>query len=127
MMSAMNTPAKLCNSCGGSHESQDCQVGNPFSQNEQANYMGNFQRGQGNSYGNPYSHNYNPNWRTSHPNMSWSNNSNAQQPQQQRFDQQQRQGPNDMFARYVQENDARMKNQEASIKNIETQIGQLTS
>src|SRR4051812_24286270 len=30
-----------------------------------------------------------------------------------------------MFARYMQENDARLKNQEASIKNIETQIGQL--
>src|SRR5436189_5790273 len=32
-----------------------------------------------------------------------------------------------MFTRYMQENDARLKNQEASIKNIETQIGQLTN
>src|SRR3954466_3493418 len=32
-----------------------------------------------------------------------------------------------MFTRYMQENDARLKIQEASTKNIETQIGQLTN
>src|SRR3954469_6235539 len=32
-----------------------------------------------------------------------------------------------MFTRYMQENDARLKNQKVSIKNIETQIGQLTN
>src|SRR3954470_2221702 len=32
-----------------------------------------------------------------------------------------------MFSRYMKENDARMKTQEASMKNIEMQIGQLTN
>ena len=123
-MSAMNAPVKNCDFCGGGgHQSQDCQEGNPFAHAEQANYMQNFQRGQGNFNGNQF---YNPNWRN-HPNLSWSNN--PQQPQQQqRFEpQQQRRSPEDMLSKYIEANEARMKNQEASIKNIETQIGQLTN
>src|SRR3954471_12211748 len=124
MMSAMNAPVKNCDFCGGGgHQSKDCQKGNPFAPAEQANYMQNFQRGQGNFNGNQF---YNPNWRN-HPNLSWSNN--AQQPQQQqRFEpQQHRRSPDDMLSKYIEANEARMKNQEASIKNIETQIGQLTN
>src|SRR3954471_7986378 len=124
MMSVINAPTKICNLCGGGHSASDCQVGNPFAQPEQVNFMNNYQRGQGNSFQSPYSQTYNPNWRN-HPNLSWNNNSNVQQQQPQRFEQ--KQVPNDMFTRYMQENDARLKNQEASIKNIETQIGQLTS
>src|SRR3954470_10656680 len=125
MMSVINAPTKICNLCGGGHSASDCQVGNPFAQPEQVNFTNNYQRGQGNSFQSPYSQTYNPNWRN-HPNLSWSNNQNVQQqPQPQRFEQ--KQVPNDMFARYMQENDARLKNQEASIKNIETQIGQLTN
>src|SRR3954467_3684079 len=131
MMSAMNTPAKLCNSCGGSHESQDCQVGNPFSQNEQANYMGNFQRGQGNSYGNPYPHKYNPNWRTTHPNLSWSNNNqNVQKPNFQTPEK--KTNVEDILWKFIESTGERMKsneilmqNQAASIRNLEVQIGQL--
>src|SRR3954467_3338740 len=75
MMSTMNRPVKSCNFCGGgTHQSQDCQEGNPFAPTEQANYMQNFQRGQGNFNGNQY---YNPNWRN-HPNLSWNNNNNMQ-------------------------------------------------
>src|SRR5438270_11313356 len=71
MMSAMNAPVKNCDFCGeGGHQSQDCQEENPFAPAEQANYMQNFQRGQGNFNGNQF---YNPNWRN-HPNLSWSNN-----------------------------------------------------
>src|SRR5438270_6466734 len=125
MMSVINAPTKICNLCGGGHFASDCQVGNPFAQPEQVNFTNNYQRGQENSFQSPYSQTYNPNWRN-HPNLSWSNNQNVQQqPQPQRFEQ--KQVPNDMFTRYMQENDARLKNQEASIKNIETQIGQLTS
>src|SRR3954464_3993421 len=112
MMSVINAPTKICNLCGGGHSSRDC-------------FTSNYQRRQGNSYGSPYSQTYNPNWRN-HPNLSWNNNHNVQQQQQpQRFEQ--KQVPNDMITRYMQENDARLKNQEASIKNIEMQIGQLTN
>src|SRR5436189_3298417 len=125
MMSVINAPTKICNLCGGGHSASDCQVGNPFAQPEQVNFTNNYQRGQGNSFQSPYSQTYNPNWRN-HPNLSWSNNQNVQQqPKPQRFEQ--KQVPNDMFTRYMQENVARLKNQEASIKNIETQIGQLTN
>src|SRR5436190_23980450 len=124
MMSVITATAKICNLCGGGHSTQDCQEGDLFAQPEQVNFTSNYQRGQGNSYGSPYSQTYNPNWRNQ-PNLSWNSNSNVQQQQPQRFEQ--KQVPNDMFARYIQENDARLKNQEASIKNIETQIGQLTS
>src|SRR4051812_31870398 len=124
MMSVINTPTKICNLCVGGHSAQGRQEGDPFAQPEQVNFTNNYQRGQGNSFQSPYSQTYNPNWRN-HPNLSWNNNSNVQQQQLQRFEQ--KQVPNDMFARYMQENDARLKNQEASIKNIETQIGQLTN
>src|SRR2546430_1464037 len=61
---------QVCEFYAGSHASFDCQVGNPFAQPEQANYLNNFQKGQVNSFGNPYPHNYNPNY----PNLSWRNN-----------------------------------------------------
>ena len=52
-MSAMNAPVKNCNFWKGSgHQTQDCQVENPFALTEQANYMQNFQRGQENFYKN---------------------------------------------------------------------------
>src|SRR3954467_4553846 len=124
MMSVINAPTKICNLCGGGHSAPDCQVSIPFAQPEQVNFTNNYQRGQGNSFQSPYSQTYNSNWRN-HPNLSWNNNSNVQQQQPQRFEQ--KQVPNDVFTRYMQENDARLKNQEASIKNIETQIGQLTN
>src|SRR4051812_1865110 len=74
----IDTPMKTYELFNGQgHSSSECQVGNPFAQNEQANYL-NHQRGQGNSYGNSYPHNYNPNWRTQHPNLSWRNNNELQ-------------------------------------------------
>src|SRR5436853_5987191 len=77
-VNAVNAP-QVCEFCAGNRASVECQVGNPFTNSEQVNYLNNFQKRQGNSFGNPYSHNYNPNWRTTHPNLSWSNNQNAQQ------------------------------------------------
>src|SRR5436189_4329600 len=106
--------------------------------------MINFQKDQGNSYGNPYPHAYNPNWRTTHPNFSWGNNSNQQQhpqqqqpqhQQQQKFEQQQqpkKSGIEDLLTKYIEGNEKRlestdmlMKNQSASIKNLEMQMGQI--
>ena len=122
---------QVCELCAGSHASVDCQVGNPFAQPEQANYLNNFQKGQGNSYGNPYPHNYNPNWRTTHPNLSWSNNnqnmqkSNFQAPEK-------KTNVEDILSKFMESTGERMKsneilmqNQAASIRNLEVQIGQI--
>src|SRR4051812_8750798 len=143
-VNAAQAPVMVCELCTGGHATQDCQVGNTFGQQEQVNYMTNFPRGQGNSYGNPYPHAYNPNWRTSHPNFSWGNNSNQQQhpqqqqqpqhQQQQKFEQQQpkKSGIEDLLTKYIEGNEKRlesndmlMKNQSASIKNLEMQMGQI--
>src|SRR3954466_1467467 len=141
-VNAAQFPILDCEFCAGVHATQDCQVGNTFGQQEQVNYANNFQRDQGNSYGNPYPHVYNPNWRTSHPNFSWENNSNQQQhPQQQqqqpqhqqKFEQQpKKSGIEDLLTKYIEGNEKRlesndmlMKNQSASIKNLEMQMGQI--
>ncbi|XXG59006.1 hypothetical protein AAC387_Pa04g1169 [Persea americana] len=58
-VNAINSPILICEFCGGNHLSRECQVGSPFAQPEQANYVNNFQRGQGN----PYSDTYTPAWR----------------------------------------------------------------
>src|SRR3954469_2966977 len=142
-VNAAQAPMMVCELCTGGHATQECQVGNTFGQQEQVNYMTNFPRGQGNSYGNPYPHAYNPNWRTSHPNFSWGNNSNQQQhqqqqqqpqhQQQQKFEQQpKKSGIEDLLTKYIEGNEKRlesndmlMKNQSASIKNLEMQMGQI--
>src|SRR3954470_21563567 len=90
-VNAAQVPMLVCELCTGGHATQDCQVGNTFGQQEQVNFANNFQRGQGNSYGNPYPHAYNPNWRTTHPNFSWGNNSSQQQHSQQQQQQPQHQ------------------------------------
>src|SRR4051812_20552319 len=36
---------QVCEFCAGNHAFVDCQVGNPFAQPEQANYLNNFQKG----------------------------------------------------------------------------------
>lgn len=47
----INNPTKPCEFCRGlEHYSRECQVGNPFVQIEQANYL-NFQSVQANLYG----------------------------------------------------------------------------
>src|SRR5438045_2964429 len=76
------------------------------------------------------------NWRTTHPNLSWGNNSDQkpQHPQQQqvRNEQQQKSGVEELLTKYIEGNEKRlesndmfMKNQSASIKNLEMQMGQI--
>src|SRR3954462_4400962 len=139
-VNAAQVPMLVCELCAGGHATRDCQGGNTFGPQEQVNFANNFQRGQGNSYGNPYPHAYNPNWRTSHPNFSWGNNSNPQQQQQQPQHQQQQKfeqhpkksGIEDLLTKYIEGNEKRLesndmliKNQSASIKNLEMQMGQI--
>src|SRR4051812_39943260 len=137
-VNAAQVPMLVCELCAGGHATQDCQVGNTFGQQEQVNFANNFQRGQRNSYGNPYPHAYNPNWRTTHPNLSWGNNGNHQQQQQRTFEQPQQQQQqrtfeqpqkkpsDDLLSKYIEANEKRLesnemllKNQSAMIKNLE--------
>src|SRR5262249_30939398 len=119
----------MCELCGvNGHKSIDCQAGNPFSQPmEQVDYAGNFQRPPQN---NPYSNTYNPGWRN-HPNFSWTNQQNLRPPppgyNQTHPPQQQQQKPSleDLMSKFISTSEARFQNQDASIKNLETQIGQL--
>src|SRR5262249_23743115 len=118
-----------CELCGTpGHKSVECQAGNPFAQPiEQVDYAGNFQRPPQN---NPYSNTYNPGWRN-HPNFSWSNQQNPRPPppgyKQPHPQQQQQQKPSleDLMSKCISTSEARFQNQDASIKNLETQIGQL--
>src|SRR5262249_41306180 len=89
--------------------------------------VGNFQRPPQN---NPYSNTYNPGWRN-HPNFSWTNQQNPRLPppgyNQTHPPQQQQQKPSleDLMSKFISTSKARFQNQEASIKNLETQVGQL--
>ena len=76
-VSAIHTSNSVYDSDVGGQTSGDSQVGNlfAFGQNEQTNYLNNFQR----SNNNLYSNTYNPAWRD-HPNLSWGNNNNIRRP-----------------------------------------------
>src|SRR5262249_15210347 len=115
-----------CELCGTpGHKSIDCQTGNPFAQPiEQVDYTGNFQRPPQN---NPYSNTYNPGWRN-HPNFSWTNQQNPRPPPpgyNQTHPQQQKPSLEELMSKFISTSEARFQNQDASIKNLETQVGQL--
>ncbi|KAL0434310.1 UNVERIFIED_CONTAM: hypothetical protein Slati_2765300 [Sesamum latifolium] len=90
----------------------------------------NFVSHGGRSNFNPYSNTYNPGWR-SHPNFSWSNNQQQgppgyHQPQQQ-APQEKKSNLEDMLSNFITTANTRFQNQDASIRNLEVQIGQLVS
>ena len=69
----------VCQFCGeGDHTISSCQVyaSRDEPQEEEVNYMNNFNRGPRND---PYSNSYNPGWRN-HPNLSYGNNQAQQRP-----------------------------------------------
>ncbi|KAL2461737.1 Gag-Pol polyprotein [Abeliophyllum distichum] len=95
------------------------------SPDEQVNFVQNNTRQQYN----PYSQTYNPGWRQ-HPNFKWSDNQNSQNPNN--APQERRPNLGKMFQQYMQKTNKLMErqeinyqNQQASIKKLETQIGQL--
>ncbi|KAL0408751.1 UNVERIFIED_CONTAM: hypothetical protein Sradi_1809500 [Sesamum radiatum] len=120
-------PIGPCGACGQmGHLSQDCKVGNQFFIHEDANFVSH----GGRSTFNPHSSTYNPGWR-SHPNLSWSNNQQQgpqgyHQPQQQ-DPQEKKNNLDDMLSKFITAVDTRFQNQDASIRNLEVQIGQLVS
>src|SRR5262249_37856648 len=117
----------ICELCGvNGHKSVECQAGNPFAQSiEQVDYVGNFNRPP--PQNNPYSNTYNPGWRN-HPNFSWSNQQNQRPPPPGYNQSQQQQKPSleELMSKFISTSEARFQNQDASIKNLETQVGQLS-
>ncbi|KAL0427072.1 UNVERIFIED_CONTAM: hypothetical protein Slati_2882000 [Sesamum latifolium] len=120
-------PIEPCGACVQmGHLSQDCKVGSQFSMHEDANFVSH----GGRSNFNPYSNTYNPGW-LSHPNFSWSNNQQQgppgyHQPQQQ-TPQEKKSNLEDMLSNFITVANTRFQNQDASIRNLEVQIGQLVS
>ncbi|XP_073137953.1 uncharacterized protein [Henckelia pumila] len=119
--SVMRVQEVWCEKCGAEHFTKDCQT---FSQPEgvMASHMGNQNRPRND----PFSNSYNPGWRQ-HPNFSWSGHNNkpygnqnyGRQPQEGKSSLEQ------MMQQFISSTETRMQNQDASIKNLENQIGQL--
>ncbi|XP_022873169.1 uncharacterized protein LOC111392139 [Olea europaea var. sylvestris] len=111
-----------CENCGANHLIENCtSLGFPEGQ---INFIQNGSRNF-----NPFSQTFNPGWRQ-HPNFRWSDNqqgtsSNNNQPEK-------RPNLGEMFNQYMQKTDkvfqqidTNFQNQQASIKKLETQIGQI--
>ncbi|XP_010247674.1 PREDICTED: uncharacterized protein LOC104590651 [Nelumbo nucifera] len=120
-LATMHVHAVACEWCGGGHISTECQVGNQFMQSpEQVDFVGNLQRQQGNHYPRAF----NPGWRN-HPNLSWSDQ-NVVKPLPQNFTQlEKKSNLEELMTKFISSAETRFQNQEASIKNLETQVGQL--
>src|SRR5262249_44603896 len=97
---------------------------------EQVDYVGN----QGRYQNNPYSQTYNPGWRN-HPNFSYANNQNVQRPNfplgyqkpqlPHPLPQEKKPSLEELLIQFIHNSESRHRNQEASIHNLENQIGQL--
>ncbi|XP_073121149.1 uncharacterized protein [Henckelia pumila] len=119
--SVMRVQEVWCEKCGADHFTKDCQT---FSQPEgvMASHMGNQNRPRNDLFSNSY----NPGWRQ-HPNFSWGGQNNkaygnqnySRQPQEEKSSLEQ------MMQKFISSTETRMQNQDASIKNLENQIGQL--
>ncbi|XP_073120605.1 uncharacterized protein [Henckelia pumila] len=119
--SAMRVQEVWCEKCGAEHFTKDCQT---FSQPEgvMASHMGNQNRPRND----PFSNSYNPGWRQ-HPNFSWGGQNNKPYGNQNysRHPQEEKSSLEQMMQKFISSTETRMQNQDASIKNLENQIGQL--
>ncbi|XP_052203110.1 uncharacterized protein LOC127808579 [Diospyros lotus] len=128
-MTALN--AKVCEICAGPHVTHECQAGISFipQPSEQVNYVAN----QGGRQFNPNANIYNPGWRN-HPNFSWSNNQNVLKPPIGFQQQEKKPSLEDLVATmakttsdYMARIDTMFQNQQAAIRNLEMQIGQIAN
>ncbi|KAL2541769.1 Clathrin heavy chain 1 [Abeliophyllum distichum] len=112
----------MCENCGANHLTLDCML---LASPEQVNFVQNNTHQQYN----PYSQTYNPGWKQ-YPNFRWSENQHSGNA----YNAQQERGPSlgEMFQQYMQKTnkalerlDINSQNQQASIRKIEIQIGQL--
>ncbi|XP_031378355.1 uncharacterized protein LOC116193748 [Punica granatum] len=131
-ISALTTQVAFCELCSGPHSTLECMSGNPSASpnGEQVNFVNNFQR----SNQGPYSNTYNPGWRN-HPNFSWRNENNAlkpppgfqkQGPAQNAPPQQSQSRMEELMLSYMQKTDTMLQNQQATIRNLEGQISQIS-
>ncbi|XP_073129591.1 uncharacterized protein [Henckelia pumila] len=119
--SVMRVQEVWCEKCGAGHFTKYCQT---FSQPEgvMASQIGNQNRPRND----PFSNSYNTGWRQ-HPNFSWGGQNNKpcgnqnydRQPQEEKSSLEQ------MMQKFISSTETRMQNQDASIKNLENQIGKL--
>ncbi|XP_061981417.1 uncharacterized protein LOC133701500 [Populus nigra] len=127
---SVNAIHTTCDFCHGNHISEECQVGNPFSQAEHAHFVSNYSR-----QNNPYSATYNPGWRNQ-PNFSWNNQTVMKNPtmpsssehmkEKSKLEEVMTQLANNT-SRFMTETNTNMQNQAASIRNLEVQVGQLAN
>ncbi|XP_020233010.1 uncharacterized protein LOC109813258 [Cajanus cajan] len=117
----------LCDFCGGDHPNGYC-AGPPSAQGEEVNYMGN--QGRQNFSQHPYPQNSNQGWRNNYGgNKQDMNASSSSRPPHQH------QHPplyerttklEDTLQQFMQLSMSNQKNTDASIKNLEIQVGQIT-
>ncbi|XP_073137635.1 uncharacterized protein [Henckelia pumila] len=76
----------------------------------------------------PYSNTYNPGWRK-HPNFSWGGQNNQSRPYQKqnhvKQPQEEKSNLEKMMQNFISSTETRMQNQDATIRGLENQIGQL--
>ena len=141
-MNALQHQMVSCEFCGGNHDSMDCQISASY---DQVNFMGNFQgdqntfqrpiqnqfqnkgqdsfqRPQANPQNNPYSNTYNPGWRN-HPNLSYKKQNIVNQPPSGFAPQEKKTDLEDLLRNFISVSKTKLKNQEASIRNLENQVG----
>ncbi|XP_073153477.1 uncharacterized protein [Henckelia pumila] len=135
--SAMCIQEVWCEKYGVEHFTKDYQTGNPSYQQEggMVNHVGN-QNGPRND---PFSNTYNPGWKQ-HQNFSWGGQNNRQYGNQNYGKKPQEEKSSDKFIshrfsrsssmeqmmqKFISSTETGMQNQDASIKNVENQIGQL--
>ncbi|KAL5549840.1 hypothetical protein UlMin_000016 [Ulmus minor] len=119
----------VCDLCAGNHSNKECQFGGQAQENSpnQVNYVANNQR-----QFNPNSNYYNPAWRN-HPNFSWSNSQNVQKPPSSFQAQDKKPTMEEAFTQFmtrtnafIDDTQANFRNQGASIRNLEHQVGEIS-
>ncbi|XP_073137484.1 uncharacterized protein [Henckelia pumila] len=122
--SAIRIQEVWCEKCGAEHFTKDCQTGIPSYQPEggMVNHVGNQNRPRND----PFSNTYNQGWKQ-HPNFSWGGQNNRSYGNQNygRQPQKEKSIMEKMMQKFISSTETRMQNQDASIKNLENQIGQL--
>ncbi|XP_073137045.1 uncharacterized protein [Henckelia pumila] len=122
--SAMCIQEVLCEKYGAEHFKKDCQTGIPSYQPEggMVNHVGNQNRPRND----PFSNTYNLGWKQ-HPSFSWGGQNNRQYGNQNygKQHQEEKSSMEQMMQNFISSTETRLQNQDASIKNLENQIGQL--
>ncbi|XP_073152736.1 uncharacterized protein [Henckelia pumila] len=124
--SAMRIQEVFCDRCQGEHFTKDCQTGNLFYVQDEApvNHVGSQNRPKFD----PYSNTYNPGWKK-HPKISWGGQNNQSRPYQNqnhvKQPQEEKSNLEQMMQNFISSTETRMQNQDATIRGLENQIGQL--